>query len=82
MVVAVAGMRIHAVVVQQEAHREEVLVSRRGLGGSSSWGCRYCYMGLWLVACIGPLHWLVQLRSLLLKAHLGNSLLSAQWTDS
>ena len=55
MVVAVAGLRIHAAVVQHEAHREEVLVSRRGLGGSSSWGCRYCCMGLWLVLahCIG-----------------------------
>ena len=60
VVVAVAGLRmIHAGVVQQEAHKEETLVSRRGLGGSSSWDCRYCYMGLWLVACIGPLHWLV-----------------------
>ena len=39
--VAMAGIRIHAVVMQQEAHMEEVLASRRGLGGSSSWGCRY-----------------------------------------
>ena len=46
MVVVVSRLRIHAAVVQQEAHREEVLVSRRGLGGSSSWGCRYCCMGL------------------------------------
>ena len=30
MVVAVAGMRIHAAVVQQKAHMEEVLASRRG----------------------------------------------------
>ena len=82
MVVAVAGLRIYAAVVQQEAHREEVLVSKRGLGGSSSWGCRYCCMGLWLVACIGPLHWLVQPQSPLLKEHLGNALLGAQWTDS
>ena len=60
MVVAVARLRmIHADVVQYEAHRVEVLVSRRGFGGSSSWDCRYCCMGLWLVACIGPLHWLV-----------------------
>ena len=59
MVLAVAGLRIHVAVVQQEAHREEVLVSRRGLGGSSSWGYRYCHMWLWMVACIGPLHWLV-----------------------
>ena len=60
MVVAVAGLRmIHAAVVQQKAHREEDLVSRRGLGGSSSWDCRYCCMGLWLVAFIGKLHWLV-----------------------
>ena len=60
MVVVVAGLRrIHVVVVQHETHREEVLVSKRGLGGSSSWDCRYCCMGLWLVACIGPLHWLV-----------------------
>ena len=36
MVVAGARMRIHAGVVQQEAHMEEVLASRRGLGGSSS----------------------------------------------
>ena len=36
MVVAVAGLRIHAAVVQQEAHRDEALASRRGLGGSSS----------------------------------------------
>ena len=57
MVVAVAGLRmIHAAVVQQEAHREEALVSKRGLGGSSIWDCRYCCIGLWLVACIGPLH--------------------------
>ena len=82
MVVAVAGLRTHAAVVQQKAHREEVLVSRRGLGGSSSWGCRYYCMGLWRVACIGPLHWLVQPKSPSLKEHLGNALLSAQWTDS
>ena len=51
MVVAVAGLRTLAAVVQQEAHREEVLVSRRGLGCSSSWGCRYFCMGYgwWLV---------------------------------
>ena len=37
MVMVVAGLRrIHAAVVQQKAHRGEVLVSRRGLGGSSS----------------------------------------------
>ena len=82
MVVVVAGLRIHAAAVQQEAHREEVLVSKRGLGGSSSCGCRYCCMGLWMVACIGPLHWIVQLQSLLLKTHLGNALLGARWTDS
>ena len=46
MVVAMAWMRIHAVVVQEEAHIEEVLASKRGLGGSSSWVCRYCCMGL------------------------------------
>ena len=27
---------IHAAVVHHESHREEALVSRRGLGGSSS----------------------------------------------
>ena len=42
MVVAGVGMRIHAAVVQQEAHMEKVLASRR-----------YCCMGLWLVAFIG-----------------------------
>ena len=36
MVVVVAGLRIHAAAMQQEAHREEVLVSRRVLGGFSS----------------------------------------------
>ena len=36
MVVAVAGLRTLAAGVHQDAHREEVLVSRRGLGGSSS----------------------------------------------
>ena len=82
MVVVEAGMRIHVAVVQQEAHMEEVLASRRGLGGSSSWGCRYCCMGLWLVACIGPQHWLVQPQSPSLKEHLGNALLGAQWIDS
>ena len=82
MVVVVVELGIHAVVVPQEAHREEVLVSRRGLGGSSNWGCRYCYMGLSLVAFIGSLHWLVQSQSPLLKEHLGNALLGAQWTDS
>ena len=82
MVVAVVGLgMIHAAVVQQEAHREKALVSKRGLGGSSIWDCRYCCMGLWLVACISPLHWLVQPHSLLLKAQLGNALLGAQWTD-
>ena len=50
------GMRIHAAVVQQEAHIVEVLDSRRGLGGSSSYGCRYCSTGLWLVAYIGLQH--------------------------
>ena len=60
MVVVVAGLRvIHVAFAQQEAHRDEAFVSMRGLGGSSSWDCRYCCMGLWLVACIGPLHWLV-----------------------
>ena len=78
MVVAVAGLRTLAVVVHHEAHKVVVLVSQRGLGGSSSWDYRYCCMGLWLVACIGPLHWLVQPQSLLLKALLGNALLSAQ----
>ena len=83
MVVAMVGLRmIYAAIVQHEAHKEEALVSRRGLGGSSSWDCRYFCMGLWLVACIGSLHWLVQPQSLLLKAHLGNALLGAQWTDS
>ena len=82
MVVVVAGLRIHTAAVQQEAHREKVLVSRRVLGGFSSWGCRYFCMGLWLVACIGPLHWHVQPQSLLPRAHLGNALLGAQWTDS
>ena len=83
MVVTMDGLRVlHAAVVQQEVHMEEALVSRRGLGGSSNWYCRYCCMGLWLVACIGPLHWLVQPQSLLLKVHLGNALLGAQWTDS
>ena len=82
MVVAVAGLRIQDAVVQQEAHMEEVLVSKRGLGGFSSWGCRYCCMGLWLVACLGPLHWLVKPQSPSLKEHLGNALLGVQWTDS
>ena len=53
MVVVVARLRIHVAAMQQEAHREEVLVSRRGLGGSSSYGCRYFCMGLWMVACVG-----------------------------
>ena len=41
MVVAETGMRIHAADGQHEAHMEEVLASRRYLGGSSSWGYRY-----------------------------------------
>ena len=82
MVVDVAGLRIHAIVVQQEEHREEALVSRRGLCGSSSWGCRYCSMVLWLVACIGPLHLLVQPQCPSLKEHLGNALLGSQWIES
>ena len=36
VVMARMRMRIHVVVVQQEAYMEEVLASRRGLGGSSS----------------------------------------------
>ena len=84
MVVVVAGMRmrIHVAVVQQEAHMEGVLASRRGLGGFSSWGYGYCCMGLWLVACISPQHWLVKPQSPSLKEHWGNALLSAQWTDN
>ena len=52
MVVAVAGMRmrIHVAVVQQEAHMEGVLASRRGLGGFSNWGCGYSVWGCgWLL---------------------------------
>ena len=37
MVVVVDRLRTHATIVQQEALREKVLVSRIGLGGSSSW---------------------------------------------
>ena len=37
MVVAKARMRIHVVDMQHEADTEEVLASRRGLGGSFSW---------------------------------------------
>ena len=77
MVAAVAGLRTHAAIVQQEAHKEEVFVSRRGLSGSSSWAYRYCCIGWWLVACIGLLHWLIQIQSPLLKEHLGNALLGA-----
>ena len=51
-----AGLRTLAAVVLQKAHRVVVLVSKRGLGGSSNWDCRYCCMGLWLVPCIVPLH--------------------------
>ena len=82
MVVAETGMRIHVVDMQLKAHTEEVLASRRGLGGSSSWGCRYCCMGLWLGVYIGPLHWLVKPISPSLKEHLGSALLDAQWIDS
>ena len=58
MVVAVAGLgMIHAAVVQQEAHREEVwfpgevwVVPPLGIVGIAAWGC-----GWWLVLahCIG-----------------------------
>ena len=77
MVVAVAGLSTLAVVVQHEAHMVVVLVSRRGLGGSSSWDCSYCCMGLWMVACISLFHWFVQSQSPLLKEHLGDALLGA-----
>ena len=56
MVAAVAGPRTLAAIMQQETHRVVVWVSRRGLGGSSNWDCRYCCMGLWPVTCISPLH--------------------------
>ena len=82
MVVVVARLKTLTVVVQQEAHRVVVLVSKRGLGGFSNWDCRYCCMGLWMLSCIVPLHWLVQPQSVLLKAHLGNALPGDQWTDS
>ena len=59
MVVDETEIRIHAADMQQEAHKEEILASRRGLGGSSSWGCRYYCMGSWLVVYIGPQHWLI-----------------------
>ena len=35
----------------------------------------------WMVACMGPRHWLVQPPYLLLKEQLGSALLNAQWTD-
>ena len=78
MVEAEAGMRIHVVVMQQEAHMEEVLPSRRGLDGSSSYGYRCFHMGHWLVTCIGPQHWHAQPSYPLLKEQLGSSLLGAQ----
>ena len=43
-----------AVVLLGE-HTLEVEVSRRGLGGSSSWGYRCCHMERLLVACFNPL---------------------------
>ena len=39
-----------------------------------------CYMGHWLVACIGPQHWLVQASYPSLKEQLGSALLGDQWT--
>ena len=54
-----------AVVVLLGEHMLEVEASRRGLGGSSSWGYRCCHMELLLVAYIDPL-WREQLDSALL----------------
>ena len=45
MMVAVVEMRNQTVVWHQGAHRQGDLVSRRGLGDSSSWNCRYYCMG-------------------------------------
>ena len=44
-----------AVVVLLGEHMLEVEVSRRGLGGSSSWGYRCCHMESLLVAYFDPL---------------------------
>ena len=38
-------------------------------------------MGHWLVVCIDPQHWLVQLSYLALNGQLDNALLGAQQTD-
>ena len=39
------------------------------------------YMGHWLVACIDPQHWFVQLTCPSLKEQLDNALLDAQQTN-
>ena len=44
-----------AAIVLLGEHMLEVEVSRRGLGGSSSWGYRCCHMELLLVAYFDPL---------------------------
>ena len=44
-----------AIVVLLGEHMRVVEVSRRGLGGSSSWGCRCCHMEHLLVAYFDPL---------------------------
>ena len=57
MEVVVVEMRNQTVVWHLMAHRQGGWVSRRALGDSSNWNCRYYHMGHWVVvACIDLRH--------------------------
>ena len=68
-----------AVVVLLGEHMLEVEVSRRGLGGSSSWGYRCCHMDRLLVAYFDPLCLPALASNPSLRKQLDNALLGDQW---
>ena len=67
------------VVVLLGKHMLEVEVSRRGLGGSSSWGYRCCHMERLLVAYFDPPCFLALASNPSLREKLDSALLGDQW---
>ena len=66
-------------VVLLGEHMLEVEVSRRGLGGSSSWGYRCCHMERLLVAYFDPPCLSTLASNPSLREQLDNALLRDQW---
>ena len=68
-----------AAVVLLREHMLEVEVSRRGLGGSSSWGYRCFHMERLLVAYLDPPCFPALASNPLLREQLDSALLGDQW---